>query len=133
MNTKIFISLPVADLSRSLAFWKALGYALNPQFSSESGACIIISEEIHVMVMTHDQFLKLSPKPVCDTARYNQALFCLSCDSRQKVDDLVAKAVAAGGKTFEAAEDHDSMYSHSFIDPDGHGWGLVHMKTPPPK
>ena len=85
------------------------------------------------MVATHDKFLKLSPKPICDPTKFNQALFCLSLDSRQKVDEMVAKAVAAGGKIFEEPEDHGFMYSHSFIDPDEHGWGLVHMKTPPPK
>jgi predicted lactoylglutathione lyase len=131
MNTKIFLNLPVADLSRSLAFFKALGYAPNPQFAGEGCACIIISDEIHVMVMTHAKFLEFSPKGICDTAKFNEVLFCLTCESRQKVDELVAKAIAAGGSTFEAAEDHGFMYSHSFIDPDGHGWGLVHMNQSP--
>jgi predicted lactoylglutathione lyase len=133
MNTKIFISLPVADLPRSLAFWQALGYALNPHFSDESCACFIISEEILMMVATHAKFRALSPNPVCDTTKFNEVLFCLCCDTRQKVDDLVAKAVAAGGKTFEEAQDHGFMYSHSFIDPDGHGWGLACMTAMPPK
>jgi len=133
VSTKIFINLPVADLPRSLAFWTALGYALNPRFSDETCACIIISEEILMMVMTHAKFLKFSPKAVCDTTKANEVLFCLSLDSRQQVDDMVAKAVAAGGKTFEEAEDQGFMYSHSFIDPDGHGWGLVHVKAMPPK
>ena len=132
MKTKLFINLPVADLSRSLAFWKALGYELNPQFKGESCACIILSEEILMMVMTHDSFLKFSPKAVCDTTKFNEVLFCLCCDSRQKVDDLVVKAVAAGGRVFEEAEDHGFMYTHSFIDPDGHGWGLACMNAMPP-
>ena len=133
MNPKLFISLPVASLPRSLAFWKAIGYELNPQFKDETSACIILSEEIHMMVMTHDKFLQLSPKPICDTTKFNQVLFCLCCDSRQKVDDMVAKAVAAGGKTFEEAQDEGFMYCHSFIDPDGHGWGLACMNAIPPK
>jgi predicted lactoylglutathione lyase len=133
MNTKIFINLPVADLPRSLAFWQALGYALDPQFSGESCACFILSEEILMMLMTHTQFLAFSPKPVCDTTRFNQVLFCLCCDTRQKVDEMVAKAVAAGGKTFEEAQDHGSTYCHSFIDPDGHGWGLASTNATPPK
>jgi predicted lactoylglutathione lyase len=133
MNTKIFISLPVADVPRSMAFWKALGYALNPHFSDESSACIIISEEILMMVATHAKFRALSPKAICDTTKFNQVLFCLCCDTRQKVDDMVAKAVAAGGTIFEEAEDHGFMYSHSFIDPDGHGWGLACMNAMPPK
>jgi len=133
MNTKIFISLPVADLPRSLAFFQALGYAQNPQFSGDSVACFVISDQINVMMTTHDKFLVLSPKAICDTTRFNEVLFCLCLDSRQQVDDMVARAVAAGGTTFEAAEDHGFMYSHSFIDPDGHGWGLVHMTSPPPE
>ena len=127
MNPKIFISLPVADLSRSRTFWQALGYELNPQFGDEAGICVILSGEVFLMLATHAKFLALSPKAICDTTKFNQALFCLACDSRQKVDDLVARAVAAGGTTFEEAEDHGFMYSHSFIDPDGHGWGLAYM------
>lgn len=132
MNTKLFINLPVADLPRSLAFWQALGYKLNPQFEGESCGCVILSEEILMMVMTHDSFLKFSPNAICDTTKFNEVLFCLCCDSRQKVDDMVAKAVAAGGKVFEEAEDHGFMYTHSFIDPDGHGWGLASMNAMTP-
>ena len=133
MNTKIFINLPVADLPRSLAFFKALGYGQNPALSDDTAACFVIGDEIQVMAMTHAKFLKFSPKAICDTNKFNEVLFCLCLDSRQQVDDMVAKALAAGGKTFEEAQDHGFMYSHSFIDPDGHGWGLVHMKTFPPK
>jgi uncharacterized protein len=101
MNPKISINLPVADVPRSLAFWKALGYAQNPQFSGDACVCIMISDEIQIMAMTHATFLKFSPKPICNTSRFNQVLFCLFCDSREKVDNLVAKAVAAGGSAFE--------------------------------
>ena len=133
MKTKIFISLPVADLPRSVAFYQALGYVQNPDFSGDTAACFTFCDEIQVMVTTHATFLKLSPRPICDTTKFNQVLLCLCLDSRQQVDETVARAVAAGGTTFEAAEDHSVMYSHSFIDPDGHGWGLAYMKTPPPK
>lgn len=133
MKTKISINLPVADLSHSIAFWTALGYAQNPQFTGEGCACLILSDEIQMMLMTHAMFTRFSPKAVCDTSKFNQVIFCLFCDSREQVDSLVAKAVAAGGSTFEAAEDHGFMYSHSFIDPDGHGWGLAYMKSMPPK
>jgi hypothetical protein len=133
MNTKMFISLPVADLSRSLAFFQALGFARNPQFSGDGCACLIISDEILVMLATHAKFRELSPKDICDTTKFNEVLFCLACDSRQKVDDMVAKALRAGGSTFEDAEDHGFMYSHSFIDLDGHGWGLAYMNALPPK
>lgn len=133
MNPKIFISLPVTDVPRSVAFYKALGYTQNPDFSGDDTAGFIISDQIQVMMTTHAKFLQLSPKPICDPTQFTQVLLCLSLDSRQQVDDMVARAVAAGGTTFEKAEDHGFMYSHSFIDPDGHGWGLVHMQTPPPK
>jgi predicted lactoylglutathione lyase len=125
MKTKIFISLPVADLPRSLAFFQALGYAQNPELCDDTFACFTISDEISLMLMTHAKFLVISPKAVCDTTKYNEVLFCLCLDSRQQVDDMVAKAVAAGGTTFEEAEDNGFMYSHSFIDPDGHGWSKM--------
>lgn len=133
MSTKIFVNLPVADLPRSMAFFKALGYSHNPQFTDDTAACIVISEEIYVMILTEAKFREFAPKAICDTTKFNEVLLTLSCDSRQAVDDLVAKAVAAGGKTFEPPTDHGFMYSHSFIDPDGHGWGLFHMSAMPPK
>ena len=133
MSTKIFVNLPVADLPRSMAFFKTLGYSHNPQFSDDTAACIVISEEIYVMILTEAKFREFAPKAICDTTKFNEVLLTLSCDSRQAVDDMVAKAVAAGGKTFEQPTDYGFMYSHSFIDPDGHGWGLFHMSAMPPK
>jgi len=133
MRTKIFINLAVADVSRSMAFFKALGYSHNPDFTGDGAACIVISEEIYVMVLTHAKFREFAPKGICDTTKFNEALLTLSCESRQAVDDMVAKAVAAGATTFEQPTDHGFMYSHSFIDPDGHGWGLFHMSAMPPK
>ena len=82
--------------------------------------------------MTHSKFRQFAPKEVCDTSKAAEALFCLYCKSRQEVDDLVAKAVAAGGSTYDKAEDFGFMYTHSFVDPDGHGWGLFHMSALPP-
>ena len=131
MNTKIFINLPVADLPRSLAFFKALGYAHNPQFTDDTAACIVISENIHVMALTHAKFREFTPKAICDTTKSAEVLLCLSCDSRQEVDDLVAKAVAAGGSKYAEPKDHGFMYQHSFDDPDGHPWELIHMSAMP--
>jgi len=133
MRTKIFINLAVDDVSRSMAFFKALGYSHNPDFSGDGVACIVISEEIYVMVSTHAKFREFAPKDICDTSKCNEALLTLSCESRQAVDDMVAKAVAAGATTFEKPTDYGFMYSHSFIDLDGHGWGLFHMSAMPPK
>ena len=131
MRTQIFINLPVADLLRSLAFFKALGYAHNPKFTDDTAACIVISEEIHVMLLTHAKFREFTPKEICDTAKSTEVLLCLSCASRAEVDEMVAKAVAAGGSTYAEPKDYGFMYGHSFADPDGHQWELVHMSATP--
>lgn len=132
MIKQIFLNLPVADLSKSRAFFKALGYAENPLFSDGTAACIVISETISVMLATPDKFRQFTPKAICDTTQAVEVLINLSCESRQEVDDLVAKALAAGGTTYDKPEDLGFMYSHSFVDPDGHGWGLFHLSTPAP-
>lgn len=131
MNKQIFLNLPVADLPKAMAFYQALGYSLNPQFTGDEAACVVISETIFVMLGTHAKFREFTPKAVCDTTQAVEVLINLSCESRQEVDDLVAKALAAGGSTYDKAEDFGFMYTHSFLDPDGHGWGLFHMTAPP--
>lgn len=133
MNKQIFLNMPVADLARSQAFYQALGYSLNPQFTGDGVACVVINETTFVMLATHARFREFTPKAVCDTSKAVEVLVNLSCESRQEVDDLVAKALAAGGSTYDKAEDFGFMYTHSFLDPDGHGWGLFHMTAPPPK
>jgi uncharacterized protein len=131
MINQIFINLPVADPRRSVAFFNALGFSQNPQFREDNGACIIISETITVMLLTHAKFRDFTPKAICDTSKAVEVLLTLSCVSRAEVDDLVAKAIAAGGSTYDKPEDYGFMYSHSFVDPDGHGWGLLHMNAMP--
>ena len=133
MNKQIFLNLPVADLAKSKAFFKALGFSHNPDFSDDSGACIVISDAIYVMLATHDKFRVFTPKQICDTSKAVEILINLSCESKQEVDDLVAKALANGGTTYDKPEDLGFMYSHSFLDPDGHGWGIFHMSGMPPK
>ena len=131
MSKQIFINLPVADLPKSMAFFKALGFSHNPQFSDDNGACIIVSDTILVMLLTHARFRDFTPKAICDTSKAVEVLLSLSCESREQVDDLVAKAVTAGGSTYDQPEDFGFMYTHSFVDPDGHGWGLLHMSAMP--
>jgi len=131
VSTQLFINLPVADLPRSMAFFEALGFARNPQFSDDSGACIAVSEAVSVMLLTHARFRDFTPKAVCDTSKAVEVLLSLACESREQVDALVAKALAAGGSTYDEPEDFGFMYTHSFLDPDGHGWGLLHMSAPP--
>ena len=131
MIKQLFINLPVADVPKSLAFFKALGFDHNPEFSGEETACIILSDTISVMLGTHAKFREFTPKAVCDTSKAVEVLLTLSCDSRERVDELVAKAIAAGGSTYDQPEDFGFMYTHSFLDPDGHGWGLLHFSPTP--
>lgn len=132
MIKEITLHLPVADVAKSLGFFRALGFAPHPQFTDESAACIILNDTIAVMLSAHAKFREFTPKAVCDTAKAVEVLLCLGCASREAVDTLVAKALAAGGTTYDKPEDHGFMYSHSFVDPDGHGWGLYHMSGEPP-
>ena len=131
MSQQIFINLPVADLPKSITFFKALGFSQNRQFTDDAGACIIVSDTIFVMLLTHARFRNFTPKTICDTGQAVEVLLTLSCESRDEVDGLVTKAVAAGGATYDEPEDYGFMYTHSFVDPDGHGWGLVHMSAMP--
>ncbi|MFO0590963.1 MAG: glyoxalase [Polyangiaceae bacterium] len=127
MINQVFLTLPVADLQKSIAFFKALGFTHAPQFSDDSAACIVINDAISVMLGTHAKFRQFTPKAVCDTSQAVEVLISLGCDSRERVDELVAKALAAGGSTHDKPEDLGFMYSHSFVDLDGHGWGVLHM------
>ena len=127
MSRKIFLNLPVADLGKSIAFFNALGFSRNPDFSDDTAACIVVSDQIFVMLGTHAKFREFTPKDICDTSKAVEVLISLSCCSREEVDALVAKAVAAGGTTYDQPEDFGFMYTHSFVDLDGHGWGLLHM------
>lgn len=129
MIQQIFLTLPVADLTRSVAFFKALGFAQDPQFSDDSAACIVINEHIAVMLGTHEKFRQFTPKAICDTREEVEVLISLRCDTRERVNELVAKALAAGGSTYDKPEDLGFMYSHSFVDLDGHGWGVLHMSA----
>lgn len=131
MINRVFLTLPVADLPRSIAFFEALGFVQNMEFSGDSAACIVINETVAVMLGTHEKFRAFTPKAVCDTSQAVEVLISLSCDSRERVDELVARALAAGGTTYDQPEDLGFMYSHSFLDLDGHGWGVLHMSAQP--
>lgn len=128
MATKIFVNLPVKDLNRSVEFFTRLGFSFNPQFTDETATCMIVSDDIFVMLLTEAKFKTFTPKEICDTKKYSEVLVCLSSESRAKVDELVRKAVAAGGTTYKEPEDHGFMYGHGFQDPDGHIWELVYME-----
>jgi predicted lactoylglutathione lyase len=125
--TQIYVNLPVANLHRSIEFFSQLGYAFNPQFTDESGTCMIVSENIYVMLLSEAKFQSFTPKAVCNARQNSEVLLCLSCKSREAVDDQVRKAVVAGGSTYAAAKDYGFMYQHGFQDLDGHIWELVWM------
>jgi predicted lactoylglutathione lyase len=127
-SRKIILTLATKDIGLARAFYTALGFTENEQFSGENCVCIVMSETISAMFMAESQFANFSPKPVCDTSKSLEVLISLTCRSRTEVDETIQKALTAGGSVFEDAEDHGAMYMHSFIDPDGHGWNLIHME-----
>ena len=127
MHTQIYINLPVRDLPRSCEFFAALGYAFEPNFSSEQGACLILGPNLYAMLLTHEFFKGFTDKPLVDAKQAVEVLVCLNCASREAVDTLVAKALAAGGTVPRAAIDRGFMYAHSYEDLDGHIWELMHM------
>ena len=124
----IFVNLPVGNLARATAFYEAIGATKNPQFSDGTASCMVVSETIHVMLLTHDKFRQFTPKPISDARTSNQVLLCLSADSRDAVDGTVAKASGAGGSADPSPkEDYGFMYGRSFEDPDGHMWQVMWM------
>jgi hypothetical protein len=129
MSKMIFVNLPVRDLPRSMTFFEALGYTFNPQFTDDTAACMVIDDHIFAMLLTHPKFEQFLPKgtSIADAKTSTEVLVCLSCESRAEVDDLVHKAVAAGGTIFRDPQDHGFMYGHAFRDLDGHVWELVWM------
>lgn len=127
MATKIFVNLPVKDLKNSVEFFTALGYTFNMQFTDETATCMIVSDDIFVMLLTEAKFKTFTPKFICDTTKSTEVLICLSCETRQQVDDMVRKAVEAGGKTYKKPTDHGFMYENGYQDLDGHTWELMYM------
>ena len=127
MARKIFVNLPIKDMERSQAFFRALGFSFNPQFTNEQGACMVISEDIFTMLLVEPFFQTFTKKPISDAKKATEVLVCLSCDSRDEVDALVKKAIAAGGTAPNAPQDHGFMYAHGFEDLDGHVWELAWM------
>lgn len=128
MPKMIFLNLPVTDLVRSTAFYQAVGASKNPQFSDNTASCMVLSDTIHVMLLTHDKFRQFTPKKIADAKTSNQVLICLSADSRDAVDDIVGKAAGAGGSADPSPKaDFSFMYGRSFEDPDGHMWGVMWM------
>lgn len=127
MHQQIFVNLPIQNMARSRAFFEALGYRFNPEFSNDQGACLVLGENLFAMLLVEPFFAGFTSKPIVKAHEAIEVLTCLSCGSRAEVDALVAKALAAGGRVPRAAQDHGFMYAHGFEDLDGHIWELVHM------
>lgn len=126
MNKQIIFNLAVKDLDKSKAFFSALGFSFNPQLSNEKAAFMdIVEGSIQAMLTTEAFFQTLINKPVAKAKEANEVVICLSCESREEVDGLIAKAAAAGGRIPHPPEDHGFMYDQGFEDLDGHLWNLV--------
>lgn len=129
MNTQIYVNLPVKDLKRSIDFFARLGFTFNPKFTDDQATCMVVGENIFVMLLVEGFFKTFTTKAVVDARRATEVLVCLSCESRRRVDEFVTKAVAAGAKTPSPSKDFGFMYQHGFEDLDGHLWELIHMQA----
>ena len=127
MATRVFINLPVKDLDKSVAFFTELGYRFNPQFTDEKATCMIISDNIFAMLLTEAYFKTFTSKQVADAKTSTEVLIALDTNSREEVQQMVAKAKELGATIYAEPQDHGWMYQHSFADLDGHQWELVYM------
>jgi hypothetical protein len=125
----IFVNLPVTDRDRAAAFYTAVGFRLNEQFSDERCASFWIEENIAVMLLTRERFADFVAGEVGDPTQATSVLNCLSAGSRAEVDEMVSAAIAAGGKPWQPAQDHGFMYGSSFADPDGNVWEVMWMDS----
>jgi len=127
MSKMIFVNLPVVDLKASMAFYETLGFENNPQFTDDTAACMVWSEAIYVMLLTHDKWRTFTNRPI-PPATSSEVMLCISCDSREAVDQMTTLAGNHGGTAdINPAQDHGFMYGRSFTDPDGHVWEPMWM------
>ncbi|MFJ7726170.1 VOC family protein [Neobacillus sp. NPDC097160] len=126
-SKNIFINLPVKDLNKSTNFFRELGFEFNPQFSDDTTASMIISDNIFALIMVEERFKEFTKKEIANTTTSAEAIFCLSAESRNQVDELVNKALASGGKSSNDPQDHGFMYVWGFQDIDGHLWEVAYM------
>jgi predicted lactoylglutathione lyase len=126
MTTKIFVNLPVKDLNKSMAFFKALGWTFNPQFTDHTAACMVISDDIYSMLLTHEKFKQFTDKKITDGTSA-EALIALGVGSKDEVNRIVDAAIKAGGKEAKPPQDYGFMQLRSFLDLDGHHWEILYM------
>lgn len=127
MATKIFVNLPVKNLKKTIDFFTKLGFTFNAQFTDETATCMIIGENIFAMLMIESRFQEFTKKPVSDATKSTEVLLAFDVESREKVDEMIKNAVAAGGTLYADPQDHGWMYYHSFADLDGHQWEVSYM------
>jgi uncharacterized protein len=128
MSKLIFVNLPVRDLNQAVAFYEAIGAEKNEQFCDDTAACMVFSETIHTMLLTHEKFRQFTPKKIADAKEVSEVLICISADSRDAVDVMVGKAQAAGSRIDPGPkQDYGFMYGRGFEDPDGHIWEVMWM------
>jgi predicted lactoylglutathione lyase len=128
MSTKMFVNLPVSDLKKTMAFYSALGFKFNPQFTDDTAACMVVSENNYVMLLTHPKWEQFSSKPIPDAHKMTGVLIALSLESKKAVDEMVEKAVQSGGKEPRPMQDHGFMVQRTFEDIDGHTWEPFFME-----
>ncbi|TGL64006.1 VOC family protein [Leptospira sarikeiensis] len=133
MVKQLFVNLGIKDLNKTVDFFTKLGFTFNKDFTDETATCMIISENIFAMLITEAKFKEFAPNPPSDPKKNTEVLLALSVENRSQVDEMVQKAVSAGGNTFNEAQDHGFMYAHSFQDLDGHVWEVFAMEGTPPK
>ncbi len=127
MISKIFVNLPVKDLDKSMAFFKAVGFSFNPQFTDNTAACMVMSNDIYAMLLTHDKVKEFSKKQIADAHKTTEVLTAVAVESKAKVNDLADKAIKAGGNEASSPKDYGFMFTRSFEDPDGHIWEVFWM------
>lgn len=127
MISKIFVNLPVKDLGKSMAFFKAVGFSFNPQFTDKTAACMVMSDDIYAMLLTHDKVKEFTKKPIADARKTTELLTALAVENKAKVNELADKAIKAGGTEAYAPKDYGFMFARSFEDPDGHIWEVFWM------
>jgi predicted lactoylglutathione lyase len=127
MASKIFVNLPVKNLQNAIGFFTKLGFSFNQQFTDETATCMIVTDDIFVMLLTEEKFKTFTPNEICNARKYTEVLVALSLESRDKVDEMVRKAINAGGTTYNEPQDHGFMYAHGFQDLDGHIWEVFYM------
>ena len=128
MARQIFVNLPVKQLARSIEFFTKLGFTFDPKFTDDNATCMIVGENIFVMLLVDKFFQTFTSKDICDASKSTEVLVCLSLESRETVDTMVGKAVAAGAVAAKESKDYGFMYQHGFEDLDGHLWELIYMK-----